>query len=171
MGRAPAAFPRLSALFCAHRLPPRPRFPLLQGSPLATAPPFATGGDVCSPSSLFPPPALSSLSQRQPGCRDAPSRAGRSAAGADQAPSSSWPETSPLPSAGSASSGPASVPRSLTGWETRDRREKLLSRPRTGPGGGEGGDRGQSRVVGGSVLGRQRMADAGSGRVGRLKNR
>lgn len=118
---------------------------------------------------LFPPPALSSLSQRQPGCRDAPSRAGRSAAGADQAPSSSWPETSPLSSAGSASSGPASVPRSLPGWETRDRREKLLSRPRTGPGGGEGGDRGQSRVVGGSVLGRQRMADAGSGRVGRLK--
>lgn len=133
------------------------RSPCLQQAALCVAP-LPSSGSLLAP-------------LRQPGCTDPPARAGLSAAGADQAPGSSRPETSPLLSAGSASSGPASVPRSLPGWETRDRREKVLSRPRTGSGGGEGGDRGESRVVGGSVSGRQRMADAGSRRVGRLKNR
>lgn len=69
--------------------------PTPAGQPFNDRSPFATGSAVCSPSSLL------RLSPRSPAAAGLhgppPARAGRSAAGADQAPGSSRPETSPLP--------------------------------------------------------------------------
>lgn len=105
----------------------------------------------------FSPPALSSLPLRQPGCTEP-----HPEPGADQAAPGQKPPQSPAPVLPLC---PLPV-----GLGNRDRRQKLWrNRPRSGPGDGEGADRGESRVVGGSVLGRRRMADAGSRRVGRLK--
>lgn len=122
-------------------------------APLPTPPgqPFSNRQRCAQP--LLPAPALCSLPLWLHGPR-MPSRDSAAA----------------LPSAGSASSARSCrcppLPAGLG-----DPREELLSHPRSGPGRGEGGERGESRAVGGSVLGRQRMADAGSRRVGRLENR
>lgn len=136
--------PELLALFSANRLTPRPLFSLLQDSHLARAPPFATASGVCGP--LFPPPTRFSPSPAAAGLRSPPQPESDALQQEVATSGASAGEESPAlaqrsPSAGRAVPDPFSVPRTLSippGWKTHVRREKLLSRPRSGTGGGGG---------------------------------